>query len=94
MEAAILIVLDVVRVVELEGFDVFVLNAELAGESFRIPLVRSGNGSGIGGDGNGVLTKHLDSRPSQIRRIGTAGVGDEDLAEAAEAIEEHLLFLR
>ena len=80
VEAAVGIVPDVVRVLEFVRGDVFVMDAELAREGFGVPLVRFGEGRGIGGYGDGVIAEGLFGSPREVSGIGAAGVGYDDSA--------------
>src|SRR5258707_14508143 len=56
MKAAVRIVLDIIRVVEFVRFDVLVPNSTLTREGLGIALMRFGNGGGIRGNGDGIVS--------------------------------------
>ena len=92
VEAAVGIVAHVVGIVEFEGLDVLVGDAELAHEGFGIALVRFRHGGRIGGDGERAVAQHAVRGPRQVGRIGAAGKGHQHAAHAAQDGEETLFF--
>jgi len=66
MEAAIGVVLQVVRILEFMGLDVLVRNSELAHEGLRIALVGLRDGSRIRGYRQCLAAQHLVRGPGQV----------------------------
>ena len=92
METAVRIVLYVVRIIELARLDVFVAETAFARESLGVALVRFGDGSGIRGNGQRILAQHAMRGPCQIRRIGAAGVRDDDAPHRLQNREQSVLL--
>ena len=92
VEAAVGIVLRIIRVGELAGLDVFVGDAKLRGERFGIALVRFRNGGGIGRDRQRSGAHRAVRRPRQIGRIRAAGKSHQHAAHAPQVFEEPLFF--
>ena len=92
VEAPVLVVLDVVRVFEFKGFDVFVADGKPGGEFLGIAFVGSGDGGGIGSNGDGFVTESLDGGPGEISRVGPSGVGNNDFAHIFENREKGCFF--
>jgi len=92
VEAAVGFIFHVIRVLELGGGDELVPETAGLGVSGGVALVGLRDGRGIGGNGDGVLPQRLAGGPGQERRIGSAGIGHQDLAEFAEKAEQLLLL--
>ena len=88
VEAAVRVVLQVIGILELVRRDQLVPDAELRAKSIGVALVRLGNGSRIGRDGDGVLAQHLLRRPGQIGRVRPAGIGHDHLAHVPQNGEQ------
>src|SRR5208283_5992689 len=92
MEAAVLVILDVVGVLELVGIDVLVLEAAGESKSLRVALMGFGDRRGIGGDGDGCVTQYPVRCPGKIGGVSAAGVGDDHPPQIAQQRKKLLLF--
>ena len=68
----------VIGIIEFVRFNVFVADTELAREGFGVLLMRFGDGSGIGCDGDSVVAEGLFCGPREVGGISAAGIGYDD----------------
>ena len=92
MKAAVGIVGDVVGIIELPRRDVFVTDAVLAGEGFGIALVGFGKRRRIGRDRDRFTAENAVGGLRQVRRVGSAGIGNDHAAHLLQRGEQ-LAFL-
>ena len=93
VEAAVRVVLHVVWILELTGWDELVAEAALARELRGIPLVRFGNRCRIRSDRQRVLAQSQMRCPGQISRVGAAGIGHHHALKRLEKLKQLSLFL-
>ena len=87
VEAAVGIVGDVVGIIELVRFNVFVTDAVVAGKLFRVALVGLRKRRRIRGNRDGVIAQRLLRRPGKIGGIRAAGIGDDHAAHVPERVD-------
>ena len=92
VKAAIGIVGDVLGILEFAGGNHFMKDSVGFGEIDGITLVGFRDRGGICCDGDGVVTERFFGSPSQIGRIGTTGISDQDALHVTKDRDEVLLF--
>jgi len=88
MEAARGVVAGVFGAIEFGGWDDFEGNVLLMGEGDRVGELSAREAGRVGDHGEHVRAERLMSGPGEVGGIDSAGIGDEEASEGAQALLE------